>query len=272
MTASNTDTWDEALAVFKEGKYPVTIDLCERILRTQVEDAAAWHLKGVSAHQLGRTDDALEAIQQAIFLNADRAEFRNSLGVVFLGQSKLAEAEKAFRQAVGLKPGYVEGWCNLGQCLELSDMQAAEHTYVQGIKKTQDAELTVRLARLLEDQGDSERAIKLYHDALQQRPHDPLAFLRLALLVEQENPLDAISLCRRSLALDPQQEPVQICIGRVLTRLSNRGSSLPLPLVRQMQREAIYHLENAAVISHLQARSPNAGKIHFFREAKHRCK
>lgn len=45
-------------------------------------------------------------------------QVHNALGFCLFQQAKLAEAEKEYRRAVELQPGYVTAWNNLGDALE----------------------------------------------------------------------------------------------------------------------------------------------------------
>lgn len=83
------------------------------------EKAAQDYFKyGLILAEEGRNADAAKAFRQAIGIKPDWAEAHSLLGSA-LGQSgDLNEAEKELRKAVQLKPDYAEGWNYLGEFLK----------------------------------------------------------------------------------------------------------------------------------------------------------
>jgi Flp pilus assembly protein TadD len=91
--------------------------------------AAQDYLKyGLAQAGEGRDAEAAKAFRQAIAIRPDWAEAHSLLGssLARMGQSREAEAE--FRKAVTLKPDYAEGWYQLGIFLksEHKDKEAEE--------------------------------------------------------------------------------------------------------------------------------------------------
>src|ERR1700680_985784 len=79
-------------------------------------NARAFHLLGVVAHQLGRSD-AADLVGRALALAPDVAEAHNDRGVILAAQGKLGEAAAEFETAVALKPDYGEALTNLAAAL-----------------------------------------------------------------------------------------------------------------------------------------------------------
>src|SRR5215472_12944629 len=117
-----------------------------RALATQPEHPDALHLLGLIAQQVGRYDQAVELIGQAIKRNGHPVYFSN-LGVVLNDQGKLEEAIAAYRQAIRIKPDFAEAYSNLGNSLS--------------------------------DQGKIDEAIAAYRQAIRIRPDFPEAHSNL---------------------------------------------------------------------------------------------
>src|SRR6516225_8919886 len=75
----------------------------ERLARSACEkapnDARAFHLAGVVAHQLRRSD-AAALIGRAVALNPDLAEAHNDRGVILAAEGRFSEALSCFERAV----------------------------------------------------------------------------------------------------------------------------------------------------------------------------
>ena len=76
----------------------------------------AFHLLGVVAHQLRRSD-AASLLGRAVALDPGLAEAHNDRGVILATSGLIPDALACFERAVALAPGYVEARNNLpGDC------------------------------------------------------------------------------------------------------------------------------------------------------------
>ena len=66
----------------------------------------------------GRDAEAAKAFRQALGIRPDWAEAHSLLGSILFRAGNRAEAEVELRKAVTLKPDYAEGWNFLGECLQ----------------------------------------------------------------------------------------------------------------------------------------------------------
>src|SRR6202011_3019419 len=78
------------------------------------DNARAFHLLGVVAHQLKRSDAAL-LVGRAVTLDPDFAEAHNDRGVILAASGLFADALSCFERAVALNPGYSQARNNLGR-------------------------------------------------------------------------------------------------------------------------------------------------------------
>ncbi len=81
--------------------------------------AAQDYLKyGLAQAGEGRDADAAKAFRQALALRPDWAEAHSLLGSALAREGQNKEAEAELRKAVTLKPDYAEGWYYLGMFLK----------------------------------------------------------------------------------------------------------------------------------------------------------
>src|SRR5262249_35580572 len=92
----------------------------ERIARSLCDqapdEARAFHLAGVLAHQLKRSD-AAALLGRAVAIDPGFAGAHNDRGAILAAGGALAEALSSFERAVELKPGYAEARSNLARAL-----------------------------------------------------------------------------------------------------------------------------------------------------------
>ena len=74
-------------------------------------------LKGMALTELGRTDEAVEALRQATRLTPEDAEGWRHLALAFLSAGELGEAAEAFRVVLRLRPGNAPVLVDLGNVL-----------------------------------------------------------------------------------------------------------------------------------------------------------
>jgi Flp pilus assembly protein TadD len=83
------------------------------------EKAAQDYFKyGLILAEENRYADAVKAFRQALGVKPDWAEAHSLLGSALAQAGDLNEAEKELRKAVQIKPDYAEGWNYLGEFLK----------------------------------------------------------------------------------------------------------------------------------------------------------
>jgi protein O-GlcNAc transferase len=178
---------------------------CRAILAERPDDAAAWHLLGVSAHQTGRQDEAAEAIARALALSPDDAEAMAHLALVERARGRLDEAMELLRRAIATDPRNAEALINLGvMALAAGEAEEALSALRRAARleaTSADAQLRLayacrRFGRLDEAAAAAERAIEL--DPCHARAHDALA----QVFRDRGRLNDALALHHRALVLD----------------------------------------------------------------------
>jgi tetratricopeptide (TPR) repeat protein len=104
-----------------------------------------------------------------------------------LQHDSVEEAERAYLQAIRLRPSFVEAHINLGLLYhEVGNLTRAEHCYRQALRYRPELALAhFNLGVILEDQHDDAGAVAAYKQALAQDPRFKEAHCNLAELYEK---------------------------------------------------------------------------------------
>ncbi len=193
-------TISEALAIaiqhHQAGRLQAAEQICRQILVVQPNQADAWHLLGVIAHQVGKQGFAVEYIGRAIGLKGDAAAFHNSLGNALEDQGKLDEAVACYRRVVELKPDDTEAHNSLGIALN--------------------------------EQGKLDEAVACYRRALELEPGYAQAHNNLGIALREQGKLDeAIASCRRALELKPDFAEAHNNLGNALKDQGKPAEAVP---------------------------------------------
>ena len=119
MTHSNTQSvkLEMASQYHQAGRFQKAESIYLRVLSQEPTNFDALHLFGLLKLQQGKHESAVELIGRAIKINRKSPEAFNHLGEAFRALKQLQEAERSYRQALILRPDFVEAYHNLGNVL-----------------------------------------------------------------------------------------------------------------------------------------------------------
>jgi predicted O-linked N-acetylglucosamine transferase (SPINDLY family) len=115
--SSLTEDLARARQLHQAGDVPRAMDVYRQILRGDASQAQVWYLLGAACQTLGRLDEAVNSLREAIRLRPNHAASHNHLGVALGQQGNLDEATTCFRQALRLNPTDREARANLERAL-----------------------------------------------------------------------------------------------------------------------------------------------------------
>lgn len=167
----NVPPIETGLALLQAGRLAEAAAVFRQILAVRPNYADALHLLGLVAYHEGRYGEAVDLIMAALGHQTSEI-FYGNLGNAFAGQGKRAAAVECFRQAIALRPDYVQAHNNLGNLLrEQGDFSGAVQCFRTVISLKSDyAEAYNNLANALVDLGDLEAAIEAYRRAIALKP------------------------------------------------------------------------------------------------------
>jgi predicted O-linked N-acetylglucosamine transferase (SPINDLY family) len=206
--AATTELLELALQYHRAGDLAEAERIYLRILQADPQDVDALHLHGISAHQGGKHEVALDYIGRAIALRPDFAPFHNNLGLVNQILGRFDEAEACYRQAARLRPDYAVAHGNLGTVLiEQGRLSEAVASCEEALRLRPDSPDTLTfLGTALRKQGRLDEAVRYYRRALELQSDRADALDGLANALKDEGQLDeAVACYRKALALKPDR-------------------------------------------------------------------
>ena len=90
----------------------------DKVRAANLRAAQDYYRSGLMLAGEGREAEAVRAFRQALSIRPDWAEAHSLLGSALAQAGNYAEAEAELRKAVTLKPDYAEGWNYLGEFLK----------------------------------------------------------------------------------------------------------------------------------------------------------
>jgi protein O-GlcNAc transferase len=204
----------------------------ERLYRlacnTDPNNARAFHLLGVVAHQLNRPD-AASLVGRAVMLDPDFAEAHNDRGVILAAKGAFADALSCFERAVALNPGYIEARTNLGRGLRsLGRLDEAVTQFELVLKSAPDSPLAhFNLASALVLAGQRLDAEKHFRNAISLHSDFFDAHIHLAALLQGTDRLpEALAHAERAAALHPDSAGARNNLGNILRTLGRHADAI----------------------------------------------
>ena len=191
-------------------------------------NARAFHLLGVVAHQL-RRPDAASLVGRAVMLQPDFAEAHNDRGVILAANGLFADALPCFERAVALQPGYGEARNNLGRGLRsLGRLDEAALQFELVLKAAPDAPVAhFNLASVLELIGRHPDAERHYRSAITLHPDFVDAHVHLAaLLLNMDRLPEALAHAERAVSLRPDSAGARNNLGNILRTMGRRDDAM----------------------------------------------
>ena len=179
-------------------------------------DRIAWHNLAAAEGDLGHPAQAEAAARQAIALGLAAPETRLVLARALQGQRKLDEAQKAFEQAIALRPAYLDAHRELAQLLWMrtGEAAAALKPVADALKRLpNEAALHYVKSLVLEYAGDREGALAAARSGLAGTPRSELLLRQAAHLATGLGPLgEAVAWARAAVAIEPgKPQHVTLC-------------------------------------------------------------
>jgi tetratricopeptide (TPR) repeat protein len=109
------ETLEIAGAYHRAGRLPEAEVIYRQILSSDSNNAQAWQLLGVVAHQRDNDPEAIEHIRRALALNPRLASAHNNLGLIYQRAGNAADAIACYGRALEINPQYAEAIFNLGR-------------------------------------------------------------------------------------------------------------------------------------------------------------
>lgn len=131
---------------------------------------------GLALQNAGRLEEAQRHYRRALEIHPGYPFALNNLGNVLRRRGAAEEAEALFRAALQERPGHPSPHINLGNlAMDRGDFAAAERSYREALALSPETvDARYNLAKALERQGHVNEAVKEYARVVEQRPDEPL--------------------------------------------------------------------------------------------------
>jgi serine/threonine-protein kinase len=212
---------DLALHLSRHGKHEEAIPLLRRALVLKPDYVWARALLGSELWRVGLWDEAFASLEQALALSPNDFWGLANLGTAHRARGNLDLAIRFYQQALRVQSNIPMIHQELGWTWEAKgDLAKAEAAYRDATRLPMcDRSCYCDLARLLEKRGAWDEAIQAYETALRQGPFAPAStgLGRLATLLANQADFDRAVRCRRSIAAaDPSSIPARLALGHAL--------------------------------------------------------
>ncbi len=191
------------------------------ILAADPRHADSLHLLGLVAHQVGRSDAAIELIEDAIRLQPGMAAYHLNLGEALRTVGRAEDAVAQCRRVLKLAPDYMDGHHNLGLSLwQSGKAEEAVGSLRRAIALRPDyANAHNSLGAVLRSLGRFDEAIQSFHRAVVARKDIAEYWNSLGGALQEQGVLKEAEEClRRALALAPHHAGARNNLGEVLRR------------------------------------------------------
>lgn len=198
-------------------------------LAANPEDRIAWHNLAAAEGDLGNAQESEDAARRAIALGLAAPETRLVLARALQNQRHLDEAERAFEEAIRLRPAYVQAHRDLAQLrwMRTQDASIALKRLREALRATpRDADLRLVESIVVESAGDAAGALAAAEAGLAFAPHDR-ALLRQASRLSSEtgDANGALALAQRAASLAPGESAERIALCEALFGLGRASEA-----------------------------------------------
>lgn len=211
--------WIQVLPNKREDLKVLQIALMKRRLQKYPNDFEAFFNLGAVLQSMGKQEEAMDYLHQALQVRPEDATAHNNLGAALQSLGKKDEAGEQFREALKSRPDYADAHFNLGTLL-LSQGQAgeaAEQFRAVLRQRPEDADSYNYLGSALALQGDLAGAAMEFEHALRANPDHVGAHYNLATLLARQGDLArATAELEVAIRLDPENADLHNDFGGVL--------------------------------------------------------
>ena len=216
-------------ALRRSGQYAEAAEVLKRATLIASE-ALTWHELGLAYQALGRSTDAMTAIEKALELDPELPEAHNNLGIMSVAGGAQKRAEAEFREAIRIRPDYADAHGNLANLLSGAgnSVEAREHFEIALRLRPGDAATRYNYAMLLGRSSQYDDAQRQLEESLRADPEfaDAHELLGNLLMARGQGP-EAISHYREAVRIKPESARAHFGLGAALASAGNLSDAIP---------------------------------------------
>ena len=187
--------------------YDKVIDICEKKLAINPDDAEAYYHFGLAYGYKGNYDKTIEYSQKAINIKPDYPDAYNNMGLAY-GFNGMREKEiECFEKATDINPSYAKGYYNLGNTYsDLHNHDKAIECYQKAIDIDPDnSDSYYSMGLVYYDTGNSDQAMECWQKAIALNPSMAKALNNLGMIYKEKSDYDkAIECYQKAIEINPR--------------------------------------------------------------------
>jgi tetratricopeptide (TPR) repeat protein len=220
------------VAAHKKGKHHEAEQYYRAILESQPKHPSSTHDRdviveaysnlGVALQQKGDLEAAIDCYKQALKIKPDYIEVCYILGLALREKGDLKASIDCYKHAAKIKPDDADAFNDLGAALQHNgELEAAIDSYKQAVKISPAcAEAYNNMGSALQEKGDLDAAIDSYKQAIKIRPDYTNAFNNMGHALHDKGDLEAsINYYKSALTIMPESAETHNNLGNALRNI-----------------------------------------------------
>lgn len=191
--------------------------------KVRASDVATYASLSNAYLRLERYEEAQDALEKALSIDPENADYYFRLGMIHIKQNLMAKAVGDFKQAIAHDPVHYEAYYNLGVLyVQQGCSEEAAQMFLKAIHvKPQDPQAYRDLGDAYFSLGDYEEAIAQYRQVLSLARHDAYSFYRMGCIFSEylSHHQEAFEALREAIHIDPDMGDAQFHFGKVCIQL-----------------------------------------------------
>jgi protein O-GlcNAc transferase len=222
---------NHAMGLHQAGRFADAAGIYQRLLELLPDSHDIRHLLGLALFDLGRPDEGIRLMEEALARNPGAGHYYNNLGSRLIDHGDLVRAEQLLTDGATRSPGCPATRYNLGNAL------FRQGKYLLAIASYREA-LTLRpdfptcdlqLGLALHNAGHRAEAVAHYQTAVAAHPDDPALRINQGALLQSECDLDgAAAAFREAVRLTPQDATPLNNLAVVMKEIGELGEATRL--------------------------------------------
>lgn len=209
-----------------QGEWQRAIAACQEALKFSPQLASAYKTWGDCLQKSGKITESMGYYAQALAIQPHFPEVCLNLGSLYFKQQQWQLAIDFYQQAIALDVQCVEAYRNLARVYKkLNQSQLMLNCWFKAAQLAPNQVNAIehcRLAEIMREAGDPERAIACYQQALKLQPNLADIYLKLGALLTEQNQLQGtIRLYRQGLKYFPGNSSLNFRLAQILEQQNN---------------------------------------------------
>jgi tetratricopeptide (TPR) repeat protein len=203
------------------GRFEDSLHFLNQALEIDPEYSAALYSQGAVLEKMGRLGDALASFSRAAWDTKSFCLAMKGCGRALVGIGRTIEAATAFKRAWDRCPEDLEAWIGwTGACEASGDIRTVLEAY-EALARVQEpsSEMYINWGRALDASGQAERALRCFGEAIKLDPGSANAYFNCGdLLYRSGAMIDAAHLYEAGLQIRPDYADGWFTLGNALAR------------------------------------------------------